>query len=100
MTSYRDRESGQYPISLADIRARSDVLFGDEPSTDILDAVGVDPVAETVPPEFDPESQWLREGDPEKVGGSWRQTWLVEDIIEPGVRIIWGANRSYPNNAL
>ena len=83
MTIYRDRETGQYPISLADVRARSAVLFGDEPSEDILNDVGVDTVAETAPPEFDPQIQWLQEGEPELVAGKWRQTWTVSDIIEP-----------------
>lgn len=77
MTTYRSRADGRYPVTLAEIRASSGMLFGDQPTQAVLDAAGVDPVQDTTPPTYDPATQMLTEGAPAQSGGSWRQTWTV-----------------------
>lgn len=77
---FRDRETGAFPLSMLDVRARVSVLFGDEPSDAILDVAGVDRVETIDRPDHDDETQTVREGEPVQFGGVWRQTWIVEPI--------------------
>lgn len=85
VAAYRDRETGAFPLSILDVRARAGVLFGDEPSDAILEAAGVDRVQTTDRPDYDPETQTVREGEPVLSAGVWRQTWIVEPIPAPPV---------------
>jgi len=85
VAAYRDRASGRYPITLADIRESVPMLFGEEPTPDVLDAADADPVQVSDPPSFDPATHSLTEGAPERVAGSWRQTWIVVAIPPPPV---------------
>lgn len=82
MIHFRDRDTGAYPISLAELRGRVDVLFGDEPAAEVLDAGGVDPVAE-VPMPVASEGFEVIEGSPELDAGGWHQTWRVLPIVVP-----------------
>lgn len=82
MIHFRDRGTGAYPISLAELRARVDVLFGDEASAEVLDAGGVDPVAEVPAPDAGDGFEVV-EGAPELGADGWRQTWQVRPIVVP-----------------
>lgn len=44
-------------------------------------------VHETEQPTYDPQTQMVVEGQPEKVGGQWRQTWQVVPI--PPVPVVY-----------
>ncbi len=70
-----------YPYSPAQLRA-------DNPQTSFpatmppegLAEWGVYPVAATVQPAYDAETQRMDEGAPALVGGVWTQTWVVTDL--------------------
>jgi len=79
--TFRDRTTGEYPITLGTIRRRSSVAFGASPTAAILDAANVDPVEATTPP-TPGANQTVREGEPEQFNGKWRQTWIVEPAPE------------------
>lgn len=87
VAAYRDRATGRYPITLDDLRRSAGMLFGDEPTSDVLEFVGVDPVTTTAPPTYDPATQTLAEGAPGSDGGSWFQTWVVAALPPPPVPI-------------
>lgn len=80
VAAYRDRATGRYPITLDDLRRSAGMLFGDEPTPDVLEFVGVDPVTATAPPAYDPATQSLAEGAPGSDSGAWFQTWVVAPL--------------------
>lgn len=93
--TYRDRTTGEYPITLAAIRRRVNIAFGDEPTQAVLDAANVDAVQATEKPEPGP-GKVVREGEPEKVGSGWKQTWIVEDAPpEPAPEMITISDRQF-----
>lgn len=83
VAAYRDRTTGRYPITLDDLRRSAGMLFGDEPTPDVLDFVGVDPVTATEPPVHDPAMKTLAEGAPGSDGSGWFQTWTLTDVPQP-----------------
>lgn len=82
---YRDRITGAYPISLDTIRSDANVLFADEPSDAILEAAGVDRVETVERPDYNPEIETVREGEPVLSASIWRQSWIVEPVPAPPV---------------
>lgn len=78
VAAYRDRASGRYPVFVPEIRDRAGALFGDEPPQDVIEALGLDPVQAVEPPTINPATETLREGEPEKMGSTWRQKWIIE----------------------
>lgn len=83
MTSYRDRETGQYPLSDFDVRQRFDGGLPVELTQAEFDLLKVDPVFAADPPTYDPATHSVSEGAPELVDGSWRQTWTVTALPPP-----------------
>lgn len=80
--TYRDRTTGQYPLSVAVIRTRVNTAFGSDPTPAILDEANVDAVEATPAPTPGP-NQTVREGDPTEQNGKWVQTWVVENAPRP-----------------
>lgn len=87
--AYRDRTTGRYPITLAEVRASVNMLFGPEPTQDVLDAANVDAVLSTPPPPYDAATHALSEGAPimeipvEGEPNIWFQTWQVTALPPP-----------------
>jgi len=94
IAAYRDRSTSRYPVTLNDLRRSAGMLFGDEPTQDVLDLVGVDPVEAVAPPTYDPATQTLAEGEPALSGALWRQTWGVTalPVTPPGPIVVFPAD--------
>jgi len=89
IAAYRDRVTGFYPISQAEIRNRSDVLFGAEVPKAVMDELGMDGVQSTPPPTYDASRQTIMEGPPTKDGPFWYQTWLISDLpVDPTANFV------------
>ncbi|MCO5110003.1 MAG: DUF4376 domain-containing protein [Burkholderiaceae bacterium] len=71
---YIDTQSGEYPLTLADLRSA-------HPLTIFFEPFGGDdrymPVAPVAPPEHDTPTQKAVELEPTHEGGQWRQAWCV-----------------------
>jgi hypothetical protein len=83
IAAYRDRESGAYPIAMSELRRRvPNVALPAVFDQEAYDLVGADAV-EAVDQPLPQDSQAIREGNPVKKSGKWRQVWIVEDLAQP-----------------
>lgn len=80
---YRDKTTGQYPISKHELVSRNPNISLPAAWTDeVLDILGVDYVKPVAKPEIT-ATQRLVEGQPEqREDGAWYQTWVVVDFNE------------------
>lgn len=76
---YVTETTTQYPYSLWDLREREpNVSFPVSPAPADLAPFGVFPVTPTPPPDVNPRTERLVEGEPMDRGdGTWAQTWTV-----------------------
>lgn len=81
IAAYRDRLTGQYPVSMPELRRRApDVGLPAVFDGEIYDLLEADPVSFVAPPEYDFATHTLTEGVPVLVEGGWQQTWVVEAL--------------------
>lgn len=92
VAAYRDRASGRYPVFVPEIRERAGALFGDEPPSDVLASLGLDPVQTVAVPSYDASKQTASEGAPVQSGGVWKQTWVLSDLPPPPPGITYKAD--------
>lgn len=66
----------RYPYFLADMRAEHpNTSFPEAPPVEMLASYNVYPVERSEHPNYDPEAHRPVEGQPEFVGGQWKQKW-------------------------
>lgn len=80
--AYRDRHSLAYPITADEIRSRhrANVSFGPTITPDVADSLGYDAVMIDDPPDCDHATHRLLAAQPAKVGGQWRQGWVIAPL--------------------
>lgn len=92
VAAYRDRSSGAYPITADQVRARSMMLYGQDPPPAALVQANVEPVEAVAPPSYDATKQTVSEGLPVKQNGVWVQTWVVQALPAPPPAITYKAD--------
>lgn len=79
---FRDRASGEYPITPDQIRYRLRALVSFGPTLDVETAAqhGYDAVTVDDQPECDPRRERIVEHSPQIIAGQWAQGWSVEPL--------------------
>lgn len=91
-------ESGEYPVTLAQIRAANPLTVFPEPFTESFEAFA--PVATVEPPEHNPATHKAVELQPVEASGGWEQAWMVvpldtDDIAQVRAGLLAALNAEY-----
>jgi hypothetical protein len=78
-TQFRDRETGEYPITPAMVRERNKrrALIGTIITPEVADLLGYDAVSVEPRPEVDATAYTVTAEQPVEAGGAWTQAWQV-----------------------
>jgi hypothetical protein len=93
-----DTESGEYPVTLAQIRAAHPLTVFPEPFNEAFE--GLAPVATVVPPAHNPATHKAVELQPVEASGGWEQVWMVvplaaDDIAHVRAGLLAALNEEY-----
>lgn len=96
--SFIDTASGEYPVTLAQIRAAHPLTVFPEPFTESFEAFA--PVAAVVPPAHNPATHKAVELQPVEASGGWAQAWMVvpldaDDIAQVRGGLLAALNAEY-----
>ncbi len=70
-----------YPYSISRLRRDNpQVSFPRGMPDERLADWGVYPVSKEEPPDYDPETQTVEEGEPIQIDGEWSQVWIVREL--------------------
>ncbi len=93
-----DTVSGEYPVTLAQIRAAHPLTVFPEPFNEAFEAFA--PVAAVAPPEHNPATHKAVEIQPVEASGGWEQAWMVvplaaDDIAQVRAELLATLNAEY-----
>lgn len=93
-----DTASGEYPVTLAQIRAAHPLTVFPEPFNEAFE--GFAPVATVVPPAHNPATHKAVELQPVEASGGWGQAWMVvpldaDDIAQVRAGLLAALNEEY-----
>lgn len=93
-----DTASGEYPVTLAQIRAARPLTVFPEPFNEAFE--GFAPVAAVAPPAHNPATHKAVELQPVEASGGWEQAWMVvplaaDDIAQVRAGLLAALNEEY-----
>lgn len=96
--NFIDTASGEYPVTLAQIRAANPLTLFPDPFSETFEAFA--PVNTTAPPEHNAATHKAVELQPVEANGGWEQAWMVvplgaEDIAQVRARLLAALNAEY-----
>lgn len=83
VVAYRNKETGDYPVTADQVRRSVDFLFGPDITASVLTAAGMVAVNSTEQPVFDPAIHVAVEVAPAERNGKWYQAWEVRLLPPP-----------------